>query len=154
MLDEKIEKGRDYDSSSESGSANRTRASKSLNREMALDITVDTIIAISAQPADAGTAASITAGATAAGTPRAARAPHGRCCRQQHVPDGMSPPPPRRAHSAQAPPTRPDPRQINGDNWHDPHKNPPSKRPHSAGSNWKKQSKSSALQPETKEERG
>lgn len=56
-----------------------------------------------------------------------------RYCRQQHVPDGMSPPP-RRSHSAQS--HHHDPRQINGDNWHDPTKSPV-KRPQSAGSNWK-----------------
>lgn len=57
-----------------------------------------------------------------------------RCYRQQHVPDGMSPPP-RRAHSAQSH-HQPDPRQINGDNWQDPSKSPV-KRPQSAGGNWK-----------------
>lgn len=57
-----------------------------------------------------------------------------RCYRQQHIADGMSPPP-RRAHSAQSN-HPPDPRQINGDNWHDPTKSPV-KRPQSAGANWK-----------------
>lgn len=56
-----------------------------------------------------------------------------RYCRQQHVPDGMSPPP-RRAHSAQS--HHHDSRQINGDNWHDPTKSPV-KRLQSAGPNWK-----------------
>lgn len=56
-----------------------------------------------------------------------------RYCRQQHVPDGMSPPP-RRSHSAQS--HHHDPRQINGDNWHEPTKSPV-KRPQSAGANWK-----------------
>jgi hypothetical protein len=57
-----------------------------------------------------------------------------RCYRQQHVADGLSPPP-RRAMSAQSH-HPPDPRQVNGDNWHDPTKSPV-KRPHSAGANWK-----------------
>lgn len=57
-----------------------------------------------------------------------------RCYRQQNVPEGMSPPP-RRSHSAQSH-HPPDPRQVNGDNWHDPTKSPV-KRPQSAGSTWK-----------------
>lgn len=58
----------------------------------------------------------------------------GRRCYRQHVPDSMSPPP-RRSHSAQSH-HAPDPRQINGDNWHDNTKSPV-KRPQSAGANWK-----------------
>lgn len=59
--------------------------------------------------------------------------PARRCYRQQHVPDGMSPPP-RRAHSAQS--HHQDSRQTNGENWQDPSKSPV-KRPQSAGANWK-----------------
>lgn len=72
-----------------------------------------------------------------------------RCYRQQHVPEGMSPPP-RRAHSAQSH-HPPDPRQINGDNWHDPTKSPV-KRPQSAGANWKSNPKVAPYQKPKKNE--
>lgn len=70
-----------------------------------------------------------------------------RCYRQQHIPDGMSPPP-RRAQSAQSHHPQ-DSRQINGDNWHDPTKSPV-KRPQSAGANWKNNPKVAPYNPKIK----
>lgn len=73
-----------------------------------------------------------------------------RYCRQQHVPDGMSPPP-RRSHSAQS--HHHDSRQINGDNWHEPTKSPV-KRPQSAGANWKNNPKVAPYNQKSKKNEG
>lgn len=76
----------------------------------------------------------------------------GRRChtyRPPHIAEGMSPPPPRRSHSAQS--HHQDPRHINGDNWHDPTKSPV-KRPQSAGANWKNNPKVAPYNPKSKKE--
>lgn len=76
----------------------------------------------------------------------------GRRChtyRPPHIAEGISPPPPRRSHSAQS--HHQDPRHINGDSWHDSTKSPV-KRPQSAGANWKNNPKVAPYNPKTKKE--
>ncbi|XP_059060318.1 uncharacterized protein LOC131853445 [Achroia grisella] len=131
MLDDKIEKGKDYDSSSET----EVRLEKERRR-----ILID-------QWRSASQSSQSFQSQPSPPTPARRRVPRPqpperqsspgsprRCYRQQHVPDGMSPPS-RRAHSAQSH-HQGEPRQINGDNWQDPTKSPV-KRPQSAGANWK-----------------
>ncbi|XP_030024531.1 uncharacterized protein LOC115443315 [Manduca sexta] len=133
MLDEKIEKGKDYDSSSET--------------EVRLEQERRKILIEQWRSASQSTQSSFSHSSPP--TPARRRGPHRpipqpperqnspgssrRCYRQQHVPDGMSPPP-RRAHSAQS--HHQESKQVNGDNWQDPTKSPV-KRPQSAGANWK-----------------
>ncbi|XP_060810267.1 uncharacterized protein LOC106129443 isoform X2 [Amyelois transitella] len=133
MLDEKIEKGKDYDSSSES----ELRLEHE-RRRMLIDqwrSTSQSSQSFHSQPSPPTPARRrvprpVPLPPERQNSPGAAR----RCYRQQYVPDGMSPPP-RRAQSAQS--HHHDPRgQINGDNWQDPSKSPV-KRPQSAGANWK-----------------
>ncbi|XP_041973752.1 uncharacterized protein LOC121729339 isoform X2 [Aricia agestis] len=132
MLDEKIEKGKDYDSSSET----EVQIEKERRRKL-----ID-------QWRSASQSTQSSCSQSSPNTPARRRmqrpAPHApdrqnspgavrRCYRQQHVPEGMSPPT-RRAHSAQSH-HPPDVRPTNGD-WQDPTKSPV-KRPQSAGANWK-----------------
>ncbi|KAL0850518.1 hypothetical protein ABMA28_012306 [Loxostege sticticalis] len=132
MLDEKIEKGRDYDSSSET----ELRLEHERRRTL-IEKWRSTSQSTSSQsqpspptPARRRVPRPVPQPPERQGSPGSVR----RCYRQQHVPDGMSPPP-RRSHSAQSH-HPPEPRQVNGENWHDPTKSPV-KRPHSAGANWK-----------------
>ncbi|XP_013144231.1 PREDICTED: pollen-specific leucine-rich repeat extensin-like protein 3, partial [Papilio polytes] len=146
MLDEKIEKGKDYDSSSET--------------EVKLEQERRRILIEKWRSASQSTQSSQSQPSPP--TPARRRVPRPmpqpperqnspgavrRCYRQQHVPEGMSPPP-RRAHSAQSH-HPPDSRPINGDNWHDPTKSPV-KRPQSAGSNWKSNPKVAPYNQKTK----
>ncbi|XP_047034692.1 extensin isoform X1 [Helicoverpa zea] len=133
MLDEKIEMGRDYDSSSETEIRMEQERRKMLIeqwRSTSLSIHSSQSQPSPPTPARRRVSRPIPQPPERQNSPGSGR----RCYRQQHVPDGMSPPP-RRSHSAQSH-HPPDPRQINGDNWHDPTKSPV-KRPQSAGSNWK-----------------
>ncbi|KAJ8734538.1 hypothetical protein PYW08_013788 [Mythimna loreyi] len=133
MLDEKIEKGRDYDSSSET----EIRIEQE-RRKILIDQWRSASISTHSSPSQPSppTPARRRVPRPIPQPPERQNSPGSgrRCYRQQHIPDGMSPPP-RRSHSAQSH-HAPDPRQINGDNWHDPTKSPV-KRPQSAGANWK-----------------
>ncbi|CAG5035428.1 unnamed protein product [Parnassius apollo] len=133
MLDEKIEKGKDYDSSSET----EVRLEQERRRMLIEQWRSASQSTQSSQsqpspptPARRRVSRPMPQPPERQNSPGAVR----RCYRQQHVPEGTSPPP-RRAHSAQSH-HPPDPRQINGDNWQDPSKSPV-KRPQSAGGNWK-----------------
>ncbi|XP_049885463.1 serine/arginine repetitive matrix protein 1 [Pectinophora gossypiella] len=131
MLDEKIEEGRDYDSSSETEvqlEQERRRILIDQWRSTSLSTQSSQSQPSPPTPARRRVARPVPQ-PPERGSPNTVR----RYCRQQHVPDGMSPPP-RRAHSAQS--HHQDPRNYNGDNWHDPTKSPV-KRPQSAGANWK-----------------
>lgn len=133
MLDEKIDKGRDYDSSSETEIRMETERRKLLIEQWrsASQSTHSSQSQPSPPtPARRRVPRPIPPPPERQNSPGSGR----RCYRQQHVPDGMSPPP-RRSHSAQSH-HPPDPRQINGDNWQDSSKSPV-KRPQSAGANWK-----------------
>lgn len=133
MLDEKIEKGKDYDSSSETEiriEHERRRVLIDQWRSASLSTQSSQSQPSPPTPARRRVPRPIPPPPERQNSPGSGR----RCYRQQHVPDGMSPPP-RRSHSAQSH-HPPDPRQINGDNWHDPTKSPV-KRPQSAGANWK-----------------
>ncbi|XP_045760786.1 uncharacterized protein LOC123864418 isoform X1 [Maniola jurtina] len=133
MLDEKIEKGKDYDSSSETEiRLERERRKKLIEQWRSASQSTQSSLSQPSPPTPARRR-----------MPRAVPQPperHSspgtvrRCLKQQLVPEGISPPP-RRSHSAQSH-HPPDLRQVNGDNWHDPTKSPV-KRPQSAGSNWK-----------------
>ncbi|XP_072935274.1 uncharacterized protein tow isoform X2 [Epargyreus clarus] len=132
MLDEKIEKGKDYDSSSETEVQIEQERRKRLIDEWRS-------ASLSTQSSQSQPSPPTPVRRRVSRPPPPPERQHSpgtvrRCYRQQHVPEGMSPPP-RRAHSAQShhPPEQ---RQINGDNWHDPSKSPV-KRPQSAGANWK-----------------
>ncbi|XP_053601590.1 uncharacterized protein tow [Plodia interpunctella] len=130
MLDDKIEKGKDYDSSSET----EVRLEHE-RRRVLIDqwrSASQSSQSFQSQPSPPTPARRrVPRPPERQSSPNTAR----RCYRQAHVPDGMSPPP-RRAHSAQS--HHADPRQINGDNWQDPSKSQsPVKRPQSAGASWK-----------------
>ncbi|KAI5632019.1 hypothetical protein NE865_15254 [Phthorimaea operculella] len=127
MLDEKIENGRDYDSSSETEVQMEQE-----RRRILIDQWRSASQSSQSQPSPPTPARrrlNRPPPPPERGSPGTVR----RYCRQQHVPDGMSPPP-RRSHSAQS--HHHDPRQLNGDNWNDSNRSPV-KRPQSAGSNWK-----------------
>nr|XP_026484807.1 uncharacterized protein LOC113392535 isoform X1 [Vanessa tameamea] len=133
MLDEKIEKGKDYDSSSETEvRLERERRKKLIDQWRSASLSTQSSQSQPSPPTPARRRMprSIPQPPERQNSPGSIR----RCYRQQHVTEGMSPPP-RRAHSAQSH-HPPDSRQINGDNWHDPTKSPV-KRPQSAGSTWK-----------------
>ncbi|XP_075988885.1 uncharacterized protein LOC142984890 isoform X2 [Anticarsia gemmatalis] len=134
LLDEKIEKGRDYDSGSETEIRIETERRKLLIEQWRS--ASQSTHSSQSQPSPP-TPARRRVPRPMPMPPERQNSPGSgrRCYRQQHVPDGMSPPP-RRAHSAQSH-HPPDPRQINGDNWHDHSKSSPVKRPQSAGADWK-----------------
>ncbi|XP_068628802.1 uncharacterized protein tow [Battus philenor] len=146
MLDEKIEKGKDYDSSSETEvrlEQERRRILIEKWRSASQSTQSSQTQPSPPTPARRRIARPMPQPPERQNSPGAVR----RCYRQQHVPEGMSPPP-RRSHSAQSQ-HPPEPRPINGDNWHDPSKSPV-KRPQSAGANWKSNPKVAPYSQKTK----
>ncbi|CAG9783265.1 unnamed protein product [Diatraea saccharalis] len=133
MLDEKIEEGKDYDSSSETEIRIEYERRKILiEKWRSASQSTQSSLSQPSPPTPARRRVSrpVPQPPERQNSPGSVR----RCYRQAHVTEGMSPPP-RRAHSAQSH-HQPESRQINGDNWHDPTKSPV-KKPQSAGSNWK-----------------
>ncbi|CAH0722236.1 unnamed protein product, partial [Brenthis ino] len=148
MLDEKIEKGKDYDSSSETEvRLEKERRKKLIEQWRSASQSTQSFQSQPSPP----TPARRRLGRPIPQPPERQNSPGTvrRCYRQQHVPEGMSPPP-RRSHSAQSH-HPPESRQINGDNWHDPTKSPV-KRPQSAGANWKSNPKVAPYQKPKKNE--
>ncbi|OWR43190.1 hypothetical protein KGM_208802 [Danaus plexippus plexippus] len=132
ILDEKIDKGKDYDSSSETEvRIEKERRKKLIDQWRSASQSTQSSLSQPSPPTPARRRiARPPQPPERQNSPGAVR----RCYRQAHVQEGMSPPP-RRSHSAQSH-HPPDSRQINGDNWHDLNKSPV-KRPQSAGANWK-----------------
>lgn len=132
MLDEKIENGKDYDSSSETEiRLEQERRRLLIDQWRSASLSTHSSLSQPSPPTPARRR--VTRPMLQPPDRQNSPGPARRCYRQQHIPDGMSPPP-RRAHSAQS--HHQDTRQINGDNWQDPSKSPV-KRPQSAGANWK-----------------
>ncbi|XP_023948427.2 trithorax group protein osa [Bicyclus anynana] len=132
MLDEKIEQGKDYDSSSETEiQLERERRKILIDEWRSASQSTHSSQSQPSPPTPARRRMPRPQLSECQGSPGAVR----RCYRQQHVPEGMSPPAPRRSHSAQSH-HPPDLRPVNGDTWHEPTKSPV-KRPQSAGANWK-----------------
>ncbi|CAK1548101.1 unnamed protein product [Leptosia nina] len=148
MLDEKIEKGKDYDSSSETEvRLEKERRKKLIDMWRSASQSTQSSQSQPSPPTPARRRIHrpIPPQPPERHSPGTAR----RCYRQQHVPEGMSPPP-RRAQSAQSHHPH-DPRHVNGDNWQDPTKSPV-KRPQSAGANWKSNPKVAPYQKPKKNE--
>ncbi|XP_045542343.1 extensin [Papilio machaon] len=146
MLDEKIENGKDYDSSSETEvRLEQERRRMLIEKWRSASQSTQSSQSQPSPPTPARRRVSrpMPQPPERQNSPGAVR----RCYRQQHVPEGMSPPP-RRAHSAQSH-HPPDSRPVNGDNWHDPSKSPV-KRPQSAGANWKSNPKVAPYNQKTK----
>ncbi|XP_047525533.1 extensin-2-like isoform X2 [Pieris napi] len=144
MLDEKIEKGKDYDSSSETEVRIENERRKRLIDEWRSASQSSQSQASPPTPARRRIHRPMPPQPPERHSPGTAR----RCYRQQHVPEGMSPPP-RRTQSAQS--QHPHETRHNGDNWQDPTKSPV-KRPQSAGANWKSNPKVTPYQKPKKNE--
>ncbi|XP_045510013.1 uncharacterized protein LOC123705317 isoform X1 [Colias croceus] len=149
MLDEKIEKGKDYDSSSETEvQIEKERRKRLIDQWRSASQSTQSS---QSQPSPPTPARRRLHRPMPPQPPERQNSPGSvrRCYRQQHVPEGMSPPP-RRSHSAQSH-HPPDPRHINGENWQDPTKSPV-KRSQSAGANWKNNPKVAPYQKPKKNE--
>ncbi|VVC99686.1 unnamed protein product [Leptidea sinapis] len=133
MLDEKIEKGKDYDSSSETEvEIEKERRKRLIDQWRSASQSTQSSLSQSSPPTPARRRLHRPIPPQPPerqNSPGSAR----RCYRQQHIPEGMSPPP-RRAHSAQS--HHPPEVRHNHDNWQDATRSPV-KRPQSAGANWK-----------------
>lgn len=135
MLDEKIEKGKDYDSSSETElRLEQERRRVLIEQWRSASLSTQSTQSHPSPP----TPARRRMHRPVPQPPERQNSPgSNRRCYRQHVPEGMSPPP-RRAHSAQS--HHPDTRHVNGDSWQEPTKSPV-RRPQSAGANWKNNTK-------------